>query len=212
MFQPRTFSNWSQKQGEIHRKEFLLLCDQKWSNVLPYLIKKKVAFSNDPFSCASGRQWSHFLSNVNLSLGSQLFGFAVLMLFNFLKSFQNMPFCTITCKKDFDKISGTLRFQACQLENSLKIGERKNLVLIMMWLFFAAAIDSGAMLHYKWASILNLNALCSLLVSSLFACFNVQTNRHLLFVCILRRVFKYLSLVSAFTQSGLCRPVHRKLW
>ena len=73
------------------------------------------------------------------TFGSQLFGFAVLMLFDFLKSFQNAPFCTITCK-DFDKISGKTRFQACQLENSLKIGERKNLVLIMMWLFFAKKI------------------------------------------------------------------------
>ena len=53
-----------------------------------------------------------------VAIGSQLFGFAVLMLFDFLKSFQNAPFCTITCK-DFDKISGKTRFQACQLENSL---------------------------------------------------------------------------------------------
>ena len=85
--------------------------------MLPYLIKKKVAFSN--VSPLVHHQDPRFETIVNLvAIGSQLFGFAVLMLFDFLKSFQNAPFCTITCK-DFDKISGKTRFQACLLENSL---------------------------------------------------------------------------------------------
>jgi len=61
---------------------------------------------------------------VNLvAIGSQLFGFAVLMLFDFLKSFQNAPFCTITCK-DFDKISGKTRFKRVYLKIVL-IGEKE---------------------------------------------------------------------------------------
>ena len=58
-----------------------------------------------------------------VAIGSQLFGFAVLMLFDFLKSFQNAPFCTITCK-DFDKISGKTRFKRVYLKIVL-IGEKE---------------------------------------------------------------------------------------
>ena len=57
-----------------------------------------------------------------VAIGSQLFGFAVLMLFDFLKSFQNAPVCTITCK-DFDKISGKTRFKRVYLKIVL-IGEK----------------------------------------------------------------------------------------
>ena len=119
-----------------------------------------------------------------VAIGSQLFGFAVLMLFDFLKSFQNAPFCTITCK-DFDKISGKTRFQACQLENSLNRRKRKNLVLIMMWLLIilAATMNSREMLHYEWALALDSYALCSLLVSSKSLLDSKYKWAHWLFVC-----------------------------
>jgi len=103
-----------------------------------HILLKKVAFSNLSSSSASGR--SHFSSNVNpFHICKSIIWVCCVNVIQLSEIFSKyvVLYYQLLHVKDFDKISGTKRFRACQLENSLKIGERKNLVLIMMWLFFA---------------------------------------------------------------------------
>ena len=50
-----------------------------------------------------------------------------------------------------------------------------------------------------------------LYLSLLKVCWFQNTNEHLGCLFVFDPTNKYLSLVYAFAQSGLCRPVHRKL-
>ena len=117
------------------------------------------------------------------------------MLFDFLKSFQNAPFCMITCK-DFDKISGKTRFKRVNLKIVL-IGEKEKSRFDNDVIILAATMNSSAAL---WRCF---RTLYVLYLSLLKVCWIQNTN-----LFNFDPTNTYLSLVYAFAQSGLCRPVH----